>query len=214
MLLELGFVDIIGRAFEAADDDVADIVAFDDGFGFVPLIGFVEGLDVRLARAMRGPVAAPLIFVPDPAEDGGLSRVRGDTRGIGVTPADGFGDDSQRRRLEEADGVRVFGIVRVEVGGGVEGVSDGRVEVVGLVGKGEDGIDQPREEDESEQDAPGHVPDAAQVLQKDGCPEGGGDGPQLPGLIIELENGVDAVTKPVAEVDEVGGEDEEGGEED
>lgn len=72
-LLELGLVDVVGGAFEAADDDVADVVAFDDSFGFVPLTGFVEGLDVGFTSAVRRKVAAPLEFVPGPAEDGGLA---------------------------------------------------------------------------------------------------------------------------------------------
>ena len=214
MLLELGLADLVGGALQHADGDVADVVTIYEDARGIPIGNLIEGLDVGFARAVRGPIAAPLVFVPRPTQHSGQSCIRGDARIVGITAQGGFrfGDYSQRRGLEIADGGRVFGILAIEVGGTVEAVAGGWVEVFGLVQEGENGIEESRDEDESQRDAPGHIPGPAQVPQQDSGPKGGGQRPQLPGLIVELEDGVDAVAKSILDEDEVGGEDEEGGE--
>jgi hypothetical protein len=50
---------------------------------------------------------------------------------------------------------------------------------------------------------------AAQVPKQDSCPVGGGEAQQYPRLIIELEDGVDAVPKIIPKVEEIRTEDEE-----
>ncbi len=140
MLLELGLADLVGGALQHADDDVADVVTIYDDARGVPIGNLIEGLDVGFARAVRGPVAAPLVFVPGPAEDGGQTGVDGDARVTGVTSANRLGHHAKRRGLKIADGGRVFGILALEVGGTIESVAEVRLEVFGLVQEGEDRV--------------------------------------------------------------------------
>jgi hypothetical protein len=51
-------------------------------------------------------------------------------------------------------------------------------------------------------------------LKQDGCPEGGGEAPKNPCLIVELENCVDAPAKLITEIEKLRAKDEQSAEED
>ena len=211
--LEFGLVELIRCPLEDADNNIINFVLLKDDLGGFPIGSLVESFDVGFAGAVGVPTSAPLEFVPRPANDGGDAAMRGDACIAGVTSTHRFGHNSQRSGLQVADDSGIFRVGAVEVGGTVESQVEGRIEVVGFVGESEDRIGQSGHEDEEESDAPQNIPKAAQILEEDYGPECGGDGPQLPALIVELEDGVDTITEVVAQVDKVRGEDEEGGEE-
>ena len=78
-----------------------------------------------------------------------------------------------------------------------------------LAGAGRDGqrrVDQPGDDEQSSEDHPPHPTPANETCQR----VGPGDGPHHPGLEVELEDGIHAVAKVIAQVDELDGEGEEG----
>lgn len=210
--MEFLFIHRHGHALKHANVNVADVVLLDDGLGFFPAGGGVESLDVFAAGALRGGGSAPLGFVTGPAEDGLQAGEHGNAGIAAVSIADGFGDDSIRGGEQELDGGGFIGVFAFDAVKVIEGEAVERFEVVGLGHQAKDGIQQACENDDADQDTEEDVDYSAQVLQKDSHAKSRGKTPQHPRLIIKLEDGVDAVAELVTQVDEFGGEDEDGGE--
>ena len=206
------FIDLHGDAFENADVNVANVVLLDDGLGFVPAGGDVESFDIFAAGALRIGCSAPLGFVTGPAEDGLQAGEHGDAGIAAVSIPDGFGDNPIWRGEQELDSGGFVGVFALDAVKVIEGEAKNGFEIIGLGHQAEDGVKQAGKNNEADQDTEGDIRNAAQILQEDGCAKCCGETPQHPRLIVELEDGVDAVAELVAQVDELGGEDEDGAE--
>src|SRR5512140_1830763 len=87
VLLELRLLEGVRRALQVADIDVLDAIALDDLLSGLPVGRAVQRGEIGLARALRSPRAAPLVFVPHPAEHRGQARIFRDAREVGIATA-------------------------------------------------------------------------------------------------------------------------------
>lgn len=211
---EFLFIDPHVTSLQVPDENIADVVIFDDGLRLIPIGCCVEQQDVVLAGAVQVVPAAPLGFVTGPAHDGGIARKGGYPREVAVTSADGFGYDSLGLGLQKLDPGGIVGVIALDAGEVVEVVAEGWFEILGLGHQAEGWVKQTAEDDQPCQQTETDVCEgkSAQGLGKAANAKRRGETPQHPRLIVELEDGVDAIAELVAQEDEFGREDEQGGE--
>ena len=91
----------------------------------------------------------------------------------------------------------------------IEGVAEGRLEVVGFVEDAERRIGEANDQHNSKEYTENDVRRAAQIPRIAQCPVSRSETQQYPCLIIKLEDRIDAITEIVAQIKEVRAENEQ-----
>ena len=148
-------------------------------------------------------------LVTGPAQNGGIACIGCDTSIIAITSADRFSDDAFGLGEQKFDPGGIVCVLALDSGEVIEVISEAGFEVIGLGHHPEDGIKQPAEDDHADDDTSRNIGKSTQGLEQIAHPKGCDETPENPRLIVELEDGVDAIPELVTQIDKLWGKDKE-----
>ena len=128
---------------------------------------------------------------------------------VTITSTNGFGDHPFRLSEQKFDSGGIISVLPLYAGKIVEVEAKDRLKVIGLGHNAEGRIKQPTKDDRSNQNASRNICNSAQALKNIAHAKGCNQAPENPRLVVELEDGIDAIPKLVTKINELGGKNEQ-----